>query len=103
MSQGVASFWVYILRCSDGSYYTGMTSDLALRIVEHEQGLEARAYTYSRRPVVLVWSHVFPTHDEAFRAERQIKGWRRLKKEALIRGDFESLQRLARSARVPAR
>ena len=94
------TYAVYILRCSDGSYYTGMTSDLGLRLAEHEQGLDIRAYTFSRRPVVLVWSESFASHDEAFRCERQLKGWRRVKKEALIRGEVGSLPSLARSSTV---
>ena len=96
-------FHVYIVRCADRSYYTGMTSDLGLRIAEHEQGLDPKAYTYPRRPLVVVWTQEFASHDEAFRCERQIKGWRRSKKEALIRGDLDSLPRLARSGRDQAR
>jgi putative endonuclease len=65
-------------------------------MAEHRQGLDPRAYTFRRRPVVLEWAEEFATHDEAFRCERQIKGWRREKKEALIRGDLRSLPRLAR-------
>ena len=94
------TYAVYILICSDGSYYTGMTSDLGLRLAEHEQGLDIRACTFSRRPVVLVWSESFASHDGTFRCERQLKGWRRAKKEALIRGEVGSLSSLARSATV---
>jgi predicted GIY-YIG superfamily endonuclease len=87
---------VYILRCSDGTYYTGMTSDLEARIAAHQMGLERTAYTYSRRPIVYQWSQEFGTHDEAFHAERQIKGWSRAKKEALIRGDLDEVHRVVR-------
>ena len=86
------SFYVYILRCADGSYYTGHTDDLTIRLAAHRIGT-FRGYTYSRRPVRLVFQQEFGSRDEAFVAERQIKGWSRRKKEALIRGDWSSLRR----------
>ena len=86
--------WVYILQCSDGSYYTGKTTNLELRIAQHQQGY-IKGYTYERRPVKLVFSQEFPSIIEAIRAERQIKGWTRAKKEALIHGDFQRLHALA--------
>lgn len=86
--------WVYILKCSDGSYYTGKTQNLELRIAQHQNGIY-KGYTSKRRPVKLVYSQVFPTYIEAIQAERQIKGWSRAKKEALIHGDFELLHKLA--------
>jgi predicted GIY-YIG superfamily endonuclease len=95
------AFWVYILRCSDGSYYVGHTDNLEQRIEQHGSG-ELGGYTSTRRPVVLLHAEDFPTRDEAFAAERQIKGWSRKKKEALIRGDWEEVRRLARGrAREP--
>ena len=87
-------FYTYILKCADGSYYTGSTTELALRIAEHVNGVDPQAYTYSRRPVELVWSQEFVTHDEAFRAEHQIKGWSRAKKEALIRNDWVTIHQI---------
>ena len=84
------TFWTYILRCADGSYYTGHTDDLDHRIAQHQSG-EIEGYTYTRRPVTLAWSQDFPTRIEALEAERQIKGWTRRKKEALIRGDWADL------------
>jgi tRNA/rRNA methyltransferase len=89
------SFYGYILRCSDGSYYVGHTDDLEARIGAHQSG-HLPGYTQKRRPVTLVWSQDFPERDQAFAAERQIKGWGRAKKEALIRGDWEALQLLSR-------
>jgi tRNA/rRNA methyltransferase len=89
------SFWAYVLRCSDGSYYTGHTDELERRVGEHQSG-EIEGYTAERRPVSLVWSQEFPTREEALAAERQIKGWSRAKKEALIRGDWEGVQALSR-------
>jgi tRNA/rRNA methyltransferase len=89
------SFFAYILRCSDGSYYVGHTEDLEVRVAAHQSGL-IEGYTQKRRPVTLVWSQDFPDRDQAFAAERQIKGWSRAKKEALIRGDLEGLRFLSR-------
>ena len=91
------AFWVYILRCSDDSYYVGHTDDLEQRMVQHQSG-ELAAYTAKRVPVELVYSSEFATREEAFAAERRIKGWSRKKKEALMRGDWEELRRLARGS-----
>ena len=88
------SFTVYILRCSDGSYYTGQTDDLGARLEAHEQG-DKESYTKGRRPVVLAFSEEFPTRAEALAVERQIKGWARDKKLALIERDWAALTRLA--------
>ena len=90
-------FWTYILRCSDDSYYTGHTDDLDARFAAHFSG-ELKGYTSERLPVELLWSQEFPTRDEAFAAERQIKGWSRAKKEALIAGNWSAIQRLAKRA-----
>jgi predicted GIY-YIG superfamily endonuclease len=91
-------FWIYILRCADGSYYTGHTDDLAKRIAEHRLGMISGCYTVKRRPVELVFSQEFPTRDEALKAEKQIKGWSRKKKEAMMRGESGEVARLARSS-----
>jgi len=89
------SFYAYMLRCSDGSYYVGHTDDLDARIATHQAGLLS-GYTQKRRPVQLVWHQEFAERDQAFAAERQIKGWSRAKKEALIRGDWDAIQLLSR-------
>jgi predicted GIY-YIG superfamily endonuclease len=89
------SFWVYILRCSDGSYYTGHTDDLEVRVARHRSG-EIPGYTQTKLPVELVFFEQFPTRTDAFFRERQIKGWSRKKKEALMRGDWREVSRLAR-------
>ena len=89
------SFWAYILRCADGSYYVGHSDHLEARIAAHQSG-NIEGYTQKRRPVTLVWSQEFAERDEAFRAERQIKGWSRAKKEALCRGDWEAINKLGR-------
>jgi len=92
------TFWVYILRCADGSYYTGHTDNLERRVAEHSSGAIPGCYTFKRRPVELVFSSSFPTRDEALASERQIKGWSRKKKEAMMRGDWAEVSRLARSS-----
>jgi predicted GIY-YIG superfamily endonuclease len=94
------SFWVYILRCADNSYYTGHTDNLEERMVKHQAG-EIEGYTLTRLPVKLLFSEEFPTREEALASERQIKGWSRKKKEALMRGDWAEVSRLARRHRVP--
>jgi predicted GIY-YIG superfamily endonuclease len=91
-------FWVYILRCADGSYYTGYTDDLDVRVAQHQHGAIPGCYTLNRRPLALVFSQPFETREEALSAERQIKGWSRSKKEAMMRGDWMEVSRLARSA-----
>lgn len=87
-------FWVYILRCADGSYYTGHTEDLAKRLSEHQMGL-LEGYTSSRLPVELVFQQEFDTRLDALAAERRIMGWSRLKKEAMLSGNWQEVSRLA--------
>ena len=87
-------FFVYMLRCADDSFYIGHTDELEHRVAQHQAG-EIAGYTQPRRPVELVWSQETSTREEALTAERQIKGWGRAKKEALIRGDWNSIQRHA--------
>ena len=92
--------YVYMLRCADGRYYIGsyQGEELATRIAEHNSGKHPEAYTFRRRPVELVWSEYFYRYEEMGAAERQLKGWSRAKKEALIRGDEEALRRLSSRA-----
>jgi predicted GIY-YIG superfamily endonuclease len=96
------SSWVYILRCSDGSYYTGCTTNLEQRIVEHQEA-KFGGYTSRHLPVELIWSAEFHDIQQAIEAERQIKGWSRKKKEALMQGNFELLHELAQSKEMHAR
>lgn len=91
------AFYTYILRCRDGSFYTGHTEDIDIRLAQHERGSFPDCYTYVRRPVTLAWSQEVASHYEAIAAERQIKGWSRAKKEALIAGDWERVSLLARN------
>jgi putative endonuclease len=88
--------YVYMLRCADGSYYVGSATghDLAPRIDQHNAG-SYPGYTFTRRPVVLVWSEYFDRITDGIAAERQIKGWSRAKKEALTHSDWTSLSRLS--------
>ena len=88
-------FWTYMLQCRDRTLYVGHSDDLERRLAQHEQGALG-GYTVRKRPVTLVWSEKFPTRDEALAAERQIKGWRKEKKLALIRGDRGLISRLSR-------
>ena len=84
---------VYILRCADNSLYVGETGDVAARIAKHNGG-QGSSFTAKRRPVSLAYSESHPNRELALRRERQLKGWTRAKKEALIAGDFRLLKRL---------
>ncbi|MBN9536672.1 MAG: GIY-YIG nuclease family protein [Alphaproteobacteria bacterium] len=87
--------YIYMLRCSDGSYYVGSARrGLDRRIAEHNDG-KYGGFTSKRLPVVLVWAEHFPDITDAIAVERQIKGWSRAKKEALIRGDYGALRTLS--------
>ena len=88
--------FTYILRCADGSYYVGSTRNLEHRLWQHESGVEGTEYTRRRRPVTLVWAAEFEHIGEAFAFEKRVQGWSRAKREALIRGDYDSLPWLAR-------
>lgn len=93
---------IYILRCANGSYYTGITRrSLEERVSEHAQGLIKGCYTESRLPVELVFSEYYVRIDEAVAAERRIEGWSRAKKEAMMRVDFAALTSLAKRKRKP--
>ncbi len=87
--------YVYILRCRDGRYYVGSTrKSLEQRVAEHNEGIYG-GWTNSRRPVELVFSQWFDRIDDGIGAERQVKGWRRAKKEALIKGTMGQLVELS--------
>jgi len=88
--------FVYILRCSDGSYYVGSTrKSLERRLAEHDSGYFG-GYTVGRRPVVLAWAEEFDRITDAIAAERKLKGWTRAKKEALIEGNLDLLRSLSK-------
>jgi putative endonuclease len=88
--------YLYILQCSDGTYYTGSTNNLDLRIAQHQNG-EGAVYTKLRLPVKLVFYEEFERIDEAFRKEKQVQGWSRRKKEALINGEYGKLPNLSKN------
>ncbi len=89
------TYFVYMLLCSDNSYYTGVTSNIEKRISEHEYGSFTSCYTYKRRPVKLVYYATFDDVNEAIACEKQLKKWTRKKKEALIRENWEQLKKFA--------
>nr|WP_295668877.1 GIY-YIG nuclease family protein [Sphingomonas sp.] len=90
------AFWAYILRCGDGSYYAGHCDDLDQRIGMHQAG-RGSDYTARRQPVTIIWSQDFSSRIYALEAERQIKGWSRAKKDALVAGDWGRISQLVKS------
>ena len=92
----MSSGYLYILQCADGSYYTGSTRDVQRRVNQHQAG-EGALYTRKRLPVRMVFVEEFPSIKEAFFREKQVQGWSRKKKEALIRGEYGKLPELAKS------
>jgi len=89
--------FVYMLLCRDGSYYVGSATgdDLSLRIAQHQSGA-LPGYTFSRRPVKLVWSEYFAQITDAIATERKVKGWSRAKKQALVNNDWKSIVSLSK-------
>ncbi|MBO9692439.1 GIY-YIG nuclease family protein [Chryseobacterium sp.] len=90
-------YYVYIVKCSDNSYYTGFTNDLERRINEHNDGLNPESYTYTRKPVELVFYYEFNDATQAISFEKQIKGWSRKKKEAIINDNWDLLPMLSKN------
>ena len=90
-------FYVYILKCRDGSYYTGVANNVERRLAEHQQGLTPSCFTFSRRPVSLLYHEYYRDAMTAIRREKQIKKWSRAKKEALIKSDSMALKQLSKN------
>ncbi|MBE7639830.1 GIY-YIG nuclease family protein [Salegentibacter sp. BLCTC] len=90
-------YYVYIVECKDKSYYTGITNNLNRRLWEHNSGYAKRAYTFTRRPVVLKWQEQFTDPNYAIMVEKQIKGWSRRKKQALINSNWKALIKFSKS------
>ena len=90
---------VYILKCSDGTYYTGVTNDLIRRLTEHQMGYDPFCYTANRRSVELMYSCEFTAPNEAIAAEKRMKKWSKKKKEALFREDWDEIKRLSKKKR----
>jgi putative endonuclease len=88
-------YFVYIPECSDTSFYVGVTNNIERRLCEHETGEESGHYTYGRRPLRLVHLGEFTDVNLAIAHEKQLKGWSRAKKKALIAGNWDELKRLA--------
>lgn len=95
-------YYVYIVLCSDGSYYTGITKDIDRRIAEHNDGIADDSYTYIRRPVELKYIEVFENVEKAIVREKQIKNWSRKKKEAIIDANFDKLKEYAKKKWHPS-
>ena len=90
------NYYVYILLCSDNSYYTGVTNDLETRFLYHQNGHNPESYTYNRRPVEIVFYSEFNDVNQAIAFEKQVKGWSRKKKEAIINNEWEKLPNLSK-------
>ncbi len=88
--------YTYILECANGEYYVGSTTDMERRLAEHQAGLGGK-FTKSHLPVKLVYTEEYQTIEQAFRRERQLHGWSRAKKKALIKCDLELLKELSKS------
>ncbi|WP_343523168.1 GIY-YIG nuclease family protein [Pedobacter sp.] len=91
----IHNYFVYILECADKSYYVGVTNDLGVRIVQHNDGEDVLAYTFTRRPVLLKYYLRFDQIEDAIAFEKQLKGWSRKKKEALFNEDWDEIVRLS--------
>jgi putative endonuclease len=90
------NYFVYMVECADESFYVGVTNDVERRIGEHNFGWDPTSYTHERRPVRLVYCEDFQRIEQAIAWEKQLKGWSRGKKIALIQGDWNQIQRLSR-------
>lgn len=95
------TFWAYMLHCRGGYFYVGHTDDLERRVAQHKMGTFP-GFTADHQPVEYVWSQEFVTREEAKAAEKQVKGWSRAKKMALIRGDWARISALAKSKDGPS-
>ena len=93
---------MYILECSDKSYYTGMTNNIDLRLAQHAEGIDNTSYTFTRRPFMLRYVEIFTEVVQAIAREKQLKGWTRKKKEALFAENWELLITLSKSYRNPS-
>ncbi len=88
-------YYVYILKCADNSYYTGITNNINRRLLEHQNGTNKDCYTYNKRPVELVFHTEFNDVNQAIAFEKQVKGWSRKKKEAIINDKWDDLKKLS--------
>lgn len=91
-------YYVYILLCSDNSYYIGVTNNIEERVLQHQNGVNSSAYTYNKRPVHLIYSEAFIDVKQAIEREKQLKRWSRAKKEALLNNDIVKLKLLSKGS-----
>jgi putative endonuclease len=91
------TYYVYILECSDGSYYTGVTNNIERRFFEHCSGINDKCYTFNKRPLKLMWVEEFHYVNDAIAKEKQIKRWKKSKKKALIENNYDELASLSKS------
>jgi putative endonuclease len=92
-------YYVYMVLCADGSYYVGITNSVERRLWEHNAGISESSYTFTRRPVSLAHCSSFGNVDDAIRWEKQLKGWSRAKKRALVDDDWEKVHQIVRDER----
>ncbi len=89
------TYYVYILQCVDDSYYTGITNNIEMRLSQHQEGVNPQSYTFSRRPVELVFCEGYNDPNEAISFERKIKTWSEKQKEALIKSNLDQPNELS--------
>jgi putative endonuclease len=89
------TYYIYILRCSDGLTYTGFTNNISRRLDEHQRGLNKDCFTYKRRPIELIFQQEFNDVNQAIYFEKKIKNWSGKKKIALANGEYDMLQILS--------
>ncbi len=91
------TYYIYILLCSDNSYYIGVTNNIERRVLQHENGVNSKSYTYNKRPIHLIYTEEFVDIKQAIAREKQLKKWTRAKKEALVNNDMQELINLSKS------
>ena len=91
------NYYIYILLCSDNSYYIGVTNNLEKRVLQHQNGFDLSSYTFNKRPITLVYDEQFIDIKQAIEREKQLKKWSRAKKEALVNKDIVKLKNLSKS------
>jgi len=91
------NYYIYILLCSDNSYYIGVTNNIQNRIIQHESGSDSLSYTFNKRPIKLVYTETFNDIKQAIEREKQLKKWSRAKKEALINNETDKLKELSKN------
>ena len=91
------TYYIYILLCSDNSYYIGVTNNIEERVLQHQNGVHGNSYTFNKRPISLIYTEEFIDIKQAIEREKQLKKWSRAKKEALVNNDIDKLKVLSKS------